>query len=133
MKKQIGMWVDHREAILVKLSGADVETTRILSNCESQPRRASDQPTGNFESQQVQSDSTRERKRVADLNHFYDEVISQLKDVDSLLICGPGEARTELKKRLEATSKSGAEITLKPADSMTEPKVVAMIRGHFLS
>jgi len=131
MKKHIGVWVDHREAIVVTLSGSDAQTTRILSNSESQPRRESDQTTGNFESQQVQSDSTRERKHVADLNHFYDEVISHLADADSLLICGPGEAHTELKKRLEAKSKSGAEIMLKPADSMTEPQIVAMIREHF--
>jgi len=133
MKKQIGVWVDHREAIVVTLSGADAETTRILSNSESQPRRASDHTSGSFEPQQVQSDDTRERKHVAELNHFYDEVISHLQTADSLLICGPGEARMELKKRLEAKSKSGTEITLKAADSMSEPQIVAMIREHFQS
>jgi hypothetical protein len=115
----------------VTLAGSEAETKRILSNSESQPRRASDQASGSFESQQVQADDTRERKHVAELNHVYDEVISHLGDVDCLLICGPGEARTELKKRLERKSKSGPEVTLKPADNMTEPQLVAMIRQHF--
>lgn len=133
MKSQVGVWVDHREAYIVTLAGSESETTHILSNSESQPRRASDRPSGSFEPQQVQADSTRERKQVAELSHFYDEVISHLGDVDSVLICGPGEARTELKKRIEATSKSAPEVTLKPADSMTEPQLVAMVREHFSS
>lgn len=61
------------------------------------------------------------------------EVISNLGDVDSLLICGPGEARTELKKRMDTKSKSGPEVTLKTADNTTEPQHVAMSRQHFSS
>ena len=133
MKNQIGVWVDHREAFLVTLAGSEAETKHILSNSESQPRRASGQPSGSFESQQVQADDTRERKHVAELNHFYDEVISNLGDVDSLLICGPGEARTEFKKRMDTKSKSGPEVTHKTADNMPEPQLVAMIREHFAS
>lgn len=131
MDRNIGVWVDHREAIIVRMSDTSEELIRLTSDAQSQLRRASDRPDGNFEAQQVPADDTRNRKFMADLNTFYDEVISHLTSADSLYICGPGEARTELKKRMESKHAVACEVQLEPADKMTEAQVVANIRAHF--
>lgn len=133
MTNNVGVWVDHREAIVVKLSDSGEETIHIQSGVESQLRRSSDNPDGSFEPSQVPADDTRERKHQAELNTFYDVVISHFSHAQSILICGPGPARKELENRIEAKHRVKGSIVLEAADSMTEAQVVAMIRKHFQS
>ena len=40
-------------------------------------------------------------KYADQLNIYYDEVTSVLRDAESILLFGPGEAKAELKKRLK--------------------------------
>ena len=38
MKKNIGLWIDHREAVIVELTGKGEQITRIKSDAEKQIR-----------------------------------------------------------------------------------------------
>lgn len=80
---------------------------------------------------QEPADDIRTRKYSSELNDFYDEVAAHLDGVQSLLIFGPGEAKTELRKRISGKHSGGSQITLETADRMTEPQVVAEVRRHF--
>ncbi len=53
MSDQIGIWIDRREAHVVRLSNGKSTTVRITSGMESQERRASDRAEGAFEPLQV--------------------------------------------------------------------------------
>jgi hypothetical protein len=131
MSIQVGVWVDHREAILVKLSESGEETIRIQSEVESQLRRSGDDPNEKFEPLQVPSDDVRQNKHTAGLNKFYDEVISHLGHAQAILIFGPGEARKELRKRMDVKHPTKSKVDLEVADSMSEAQVVAKVRRHF--
>ena len=133
MKSQTGVWIDHREAVVVKLSDSGEEITVVESDAEKQPRRSSDRPTGSFEPLQQQSDDTLERKFKADLERFYDKVILKVKESKSILILGPGEAKTEFRKQLSSVSGAGTEISVETADRMTQPRIVAAVRQFFES
>lgn len=133
MNRKVGVWVDHRKAIVVRVSDAGEETIHVASGAESQLRRAGDTTTGDFEPLQVPSDDTRERKFKASLNSFYDEVISHLANSSEIFIFGPGEARTELRSRMDAKHSVNTNVILEAADSMTDAQVVAKIREHFRS
>ena len=50
-----------------------------------------------YESQKVPADGRQDRKFADQLNIYYDEVISILRDAESILLFGPGEAKGELK------------------------------------
>lgn len=131
MKTCIGVWIDRRHAILVKISGSQEECIRVDSNMESQERRASDRTDGPYEPQQVPADTNRERKETAELEKFYDDVISRFGHPDAIYICGPGEARTQLKNRMQEHTGLTSNVQMEPADRMTEPQLIAKIREHF--
>lgn len=133
MKVRIGVWIDHREAIVVKLTDSGQEVICVQSDFETQLRRSSDRTTGNFEPMMIPADTIRERKKVADLKQFYDEVSTHLGNAQSLLIFGPGEAKTEFRKHLGPKHSAAADLTVETADKMTEPQVVARVREHFQS
>ncbi len=61
----------------------------------------------------------------------YDAVIASIRDAESILIFGPGEAKDELKKRLEGNNLSGSIVGIETVDKMTERQIAVKIRHHF--
>lgn len=59
-------------------------------------------------------------------------MVSCIRDADSILILVPGEAKGELKKRLEKDNLGGHIVGIEPAGEMTDPQIVAKVKEHFL-
>ena len=92
MKKTVGVWIDHKKAVVVSVAGKETETKVISSNLEEHHRQSG---------VATPADDVRQRQLTGQLKRFYDEVASCLDDAQSILILGPGEAKGELKKHLE--------------------------------
>jgi hypothetical protein len=132
MKKKVGMWIDHSKAIVMAITDKGEETGLILSEAEKQPRRSGDSPLkGSYESLLVPADNSRQRTLTADLNIYYDKVIANVRDAESLLIFGPGEAKDQLMKRLEEKTPCTCAIRIETADKMTDGQIAAKIREYF--
>jgi hypothetical protein len=133
LKPAAGLWIDHRKAVIAIVSAGGKETLlEIHSNVEKQPGRfAGVRSTAPYESQQVKADDSHEREFTGDLHKFYAEVIAALRGVEFILLFGPGEAKEELKKRLEQEKGGRRFITLETADKMTDRQISAKVRDHF--
>lgn len=132
MKTKAGLWIDHRQAILVILSETGEEIRQISSDAEKQLRRTGSTPLqGNFEAQKVPADATQQRIFTAQLKTFYDEVIDCIRDAESVLIMGPGVAKNELNLRLEENNLSDRVSGVETVDNMTNPQIAAKVRQHF--
>ena len=98
MKTVAGVWIDHREAVIVLVSGKRQDTKRIKSCVEKQLRRSGRSPSRDrFEAQRVPADDSREREYTGHLTNYYDEVISCIRPAEAILLFGPGEAKGELR------------------------------------
>ena len=132
MKTTMGLWIDHRKAVIVKVSDKGEETSIIESMVEKQPGRfAGVRSTTPYESQKVQADSSRDRKFTDQINLYYDEVISILRGAESILLFGPGEAKGELKKRLENDNLPHHIDAVETVDQMTDRQIAAKVREYF--
>jgi hypothetical protein len=128
----VGVWIDHREATIVFASEQERTATHISSNVQKQLRREGSSPTDvTFESQLVPADDSRERRLTGLLARYYDEVIENLQRAQSILIFGPGEAKRELKKRLELSRCDGRVLYLQAAERMTERQIASKVEEHF--
>jgi len=134
MKRKVGLWIDHRKAVIVFLAGKEEEMKLVRSSVEKQIRRAAGSRSGGpFESQAVQSDDRQQRAFTKHLNTYYNEVISCIRDVESILIFGPGEAKGELKKHLEREGQGGRIVGVETVDEMTDGQIAAKVRQYFLN
>jgi len=124
MKKTVGLWIDHRKAVIVFLAGNDAEIKLVTSNTEGQHRQAG---VG------TSADDIRQRDLTGRLDGFYDDVISCARGAEEILIIGPGEAKGELRKRLEKNYLGRRIVGVEASDKMTDPQIVAKVREHFLS
>jgi len=132
MKTTVGLWIDHRKAIIVAVTDKGEETGLIISQVEKQLRRSGDSPLkGSHEPSQVPADDSRQRTLTGHLNIYYDAVIACIRDAEAILIFGPGDAKGELKKRLERNNLGGRIIGIETVDKMTDRQIAAKVRQHF--
>jgi len=122
MKTRVGLWIDHKKAVIVFVTGKEEEIKLVTSNIE-KPHRQS--------GVSMPADDIRQRELTGHLNIYYVQVISCLREAESILILGPGEAKGELKKRLEKDNLGGRIVAIETADKMTDPQIVAQVREHF--
>ena len=102
MGTKVGLWIDHKEALIVTVKDKGEEIGLIISKVEKQLGGSGGIPsTTPYESQQVPADDSRERKLTVHLKIYYDAIIASIRDAESILIFGPGEAKVELKKHFE--------------------------------
>ena len=127
MKRQVGLWIDHRETVVVVIGDKGEETRRIESGMEKHVRFS-----GGSGSEDGSAEDQRDRQFTGHLNRYYDEVISHLRDAESILIFGPGEAKGELEKRLASKGLSGRIVGVETVDKMTDRLIAANVRQRFL-
>jgi hypothetical protein len=132
MKTIAGMWIDHRVAIIVTLSGDGETTLELRSGVESQPSREAGVPLDvPFEPLLVTADDSHQRQYTGQLDQYYGRVIAAISGAETLLLFGPGEAKGELLKRLGHARYGGHVSFLETADRMTDRQVAAKVREHF--
>ena len=132
MKTNVGVWIDHKQAIVVAVTDEGEEIGLVVSKVEKHLQRSGDSPLkGSYESQKVPADDSRQRTLTRHLNIYYEAVIACLRDAESILIFGPGEAKGELKKRLEKTKLAGRIVVVETVDKMTDRQIAAKVRQHF--
>ena len=132
MKTHIGLWIDHRRAVIVLPSEQNARV--ILSNAERHGGRIDgEQSKESFEALRIPADDVQDRKFAQHLNTYYDEVIACVHEAKSLLIFGPGEAKGEFRKRLEHEKPGGRTVSVETTDKMTDRQISAKVHDHFKS
>src|SRR5512136_2978532 len=102
MKTAAGLWIDHREAIIVILTDNGEKIKHIISNSGKHIRYSGSSHSKTPEGlKEVTSEDQRDRRFANHLKLFFDEVIAKIHDVDTIQVFGPGEAKGELRKRIE--------------------------------
>jgi hypothetical protein len=124
MGKNVGVWIDHRKAVIASISGKGEEIREIPSNMEKHIRFSGGEQDG-------PADDQRDMRFTGHLQKYYNKIVSCLHEADSILILGPGEAKGEFEKRLRAESLGARIIGVEAADKMTYDQIVAKVRGHF--
>jgi len=133
MKKKAGLWIDHRKPVIVIISDNGEQIKLIISKVEKQPGRFGGiHSTTQYEQQQVQADDSRQREFAGHLNIYYDAVIACIRDAEGILIFGPGEAKGEVKNRLEKNKLSGRIVAIETVDKMTDHQIAVKVRQYFL-
>ena len=124
MASHVGIWVDHKQAVIVFASANQVTTRTLQSEVGSHPHFAGSQVGG--------GEKKYEERFSHDLDRFYDDILTAIHQAEEILILGPGEAKGQLRERLGRSSVlSKAVVTVETADSLTEPQIVARVKEHY--
>ena len=132
MGTNVGLWIDHRKALIVAVTDKGEEIRLVISKVDKQPGRSGGlRSTMPYEAHLVPADDSRERKFTGHLNIYYNAVIASIRDAEAILILGPGEAKGELKKRLVRNKLGGRIVGMETIDRMTDRQIAAKVRRYF--
>jgi hypothetical protein len=109
----------------VSLNASVEKTVRIISHMERHVRYSGG-------SKDSAGEDHRDRRYTDHLYKYYDRVVACIRGAQDILIFGPGEAKGELRARLENDAFGGRIACLEAVDKMTDRQVAAKVREHFV-
>lgn len=131
MKKQAGLWIDHREAIIVLITDGVEEIMHLGSNSGKHVRYSgSSHSTTPAGMKEVTAEDQRDRKFENTLNSFYDEVIATVREAETIQIFGPGEAKGELEKRFAHAGLKDHVVSVETTDKMTDNQISVKVHEY---
>ena len=124
MSNNVGVWIDHRKAVIVSIAEGHVTTKTVESDVGPHPHYAGSQDGG--------GEKKYEERHNLRLDQYYDDVIRQIGQPDALLLFGPGEAKRQLNDRLSPSKASSERIVaIETTDKLTDPQIVAKVKEHY--
>ena len=124
MNHKVGIWIDHKKAVVVSASASGVTAKTLESEVGPHTRYSG--------SQQGRGEKKYEDRHDQHLDRYYDEVITQLGQPEALLIFGPGEAKLQLKERLSRSrALSDRIVGIETTDKLTDPQIIAKVKEHY--
>ena len=131
MKREVGLWIDHHKTVMVIVENEKEETREIRSNVVKNIRLSGGlSPQKPNLSDMSTAEDVEDRRYENRLNEYYDGVVSLLRNADSIKIFGPGEAKVELKKRLERGELGDRIVSVETVDKMSNRQIAAKVREH---
>ena len=132
MANKAGVWIDHKQAIVVLMTDVGQEIKKVNSGIEHSGSPAGSSPSKNkYTPNDFVAEDRREQKLGDDRKKMYDEVLACIRGADSLLILGPGEAKGEFSKHIKSKKLRGVTVELETTDKMTDRQLAAKVSGHF--
>lgn len=130
--KQVGIWIDKREAKIILIENGDESITTILSEIEKfipKGRRFKGGP------QEIVHDSTNLNREKIQLTKFFENIVEQIERADMIVIFGPAETGKKLNTELlhKYPQVHAKTKPVETADNMTDNQLKAWVRSYFES
>jgi len=133
IKKKVGIWIDHKEAILVSIEDDQTTVEHIESGAESHFRPSGGWKTaGTSVAQVVSREQKADERRKHQYHNFYKIVIQKIGDAGNIFIFGPGEAKLELAKEIKKIKGRREKISaVETSDRLSEKQIVVKVRSFY--
>lgn len=133
-KKQIGIWLDYREAFVVELREEDAPVIQHLrSGIEPGVYKGGVRSKTPYGPQVGPNEQRFEEKRHHHEKAYFEKLIDAIDpEADQLIIFGPAEAKFGLQNAIEAIKHYRPQVmSVFPAEAMSENQIVARVKEFF--
>ncbi len=135
MKKRTGIWLDHEKATIITLDKGRYKLNTIESDIVTRERIDGETRNyGRFGDQSLNQEKHKERRIKEQTSNYLKSVLSEIQQVDELVLFGPANMKRQLEKLIlydaTLTPKLKAVVS---ADSMTNNQMVAWVKKFYQS
>ena len=134
MKKNIGIWIDTKQAVIVKLSeNLDHSLKKIESNIETRERVDGETSKyGRFGNQYLTYEKNRKNRKNEQTNVYMKSLIKEVHDCEKVVLFGPSNMKKifekEIKKNIQIADKL---VGVSNAESLTDNQMVAWVKDYY--
>ncbi|GAA4940854.1 hypothetical protein GCM10023314_12160 [Algibacter agarivorans] len=133
--KRTGVWLDKEKAIIVTLYNGDMSTNTILSHVKNFHVHSGSGTRLKGGPQDVVQDSKYLEREKHQLKKYFNNIASEIKDDDAIVLFGPAEIKDQFNKELRTSYKDlSAKIKdVVKTDKMTKRQVRSWVKIFFES
>ena len=132
MDRNVGLWIDHKQAYIISQQDGIVEV--IPSNIEPPAHYSGGTQLGGKLNQKADPKFRHSDRFRLQLKKYYQQVISAIKDANTIFIMGPGEAKIEFEKAIRKyKSLQNRILKVETTDKMTKKQMIAYVRDFYKS
>jgi hypothetical protein len=131
--KQVGIWLNQKEADIITLENAALKFKTIYSDIDSRERIPGESKQFGRFGDQFLSNENDKKNKINDLTQKYlNAVVTSIRDANEIMIFGPAQTKVKLKKLLLKNPSISSKLKeIKSADHMTENQKVAFVKNFY--
>ncbi|WP_111709282.1 hypothetical protein [Lutibacter citreus] len=136
MKKNIGIWIDTKQAIIINYPyNSKNSVKKIESNIETRERvKGESKKFGRFGGQYLTYEKNRLNRKNLQTNYFIKDLIKEIDNCDGLVIFGPSKMKNLLEKEISSNMRLSKKLLgVQSCDLITENQMVAWVKNYFES
>lgn len=128
MQRNVGVWIDHKQALVIQLDNGEKRIQVIESQLEPRTRLVR-RSVGDIDLPNELHTNQRYEKH---LKIFLDRVMESLQSADAILLMGPGEAKIELHKTLQKSKLLAERVAaVETVGKLTQRQLAARVSAFF--
>lgn len=130
MDRNVGLWIDHKQAYLIWNEDGKVEV--IPSRIEPPAHYSGGTQLGGKQNQKADIEARRSDRFRLQINKYYQQVMTAIKDASSIFVMGPGEAKVEFQKVIKKSKDLQKRLLkVETTDKMTKNQMIAYVRKFY--
>lgn len=133
MKKKIGIWIDTKQAVVIKLNDKEHILKKILSQIETRERVPGEHKKfGRFGNQYMTYEKNRKNRKNQQVQRFFKLLIKEIENCQTVVLVGPSKMKNEFAKEIKNTMRlKNKLIGVANSDSLTENQMVAWVKNYY--
>jgi len=133
--KNVGIWIDKREARIVSIGDGNERLNTITSDIEEFNPGGGSGSRMKGGSQDVVQDSKYLERKKHQLAEFFKDIVLFIEGADAIVIFGPSQTGEKLYNELleKHTLFRHKKISIEKADNMTDNQIMAWVRNYYIS
>lgn len=131
--KNVGVWVDNREAVIITLSGGQIQEQVYYSGIDPRPRFEGEVSLKKKRSLKGFDFESSQKRHLQERQKEYHKLLAQkLQGATALYLLGPADARIKLEKVLNNTTPfKGRILASEACDYITRNQIIERVRNFF--
>jgi stalled ribosome rescue protein Dom34 len=133
MKKNIGIWIDTKQAVIIKLSNGSHSVKVIESNIETKERVSGEtKKYGRFGGQYMTFEKNKLNRKIEQTNQFLKNLMKEIQNCDSVVLFGPSKMKNIFEKELKNNMQLAHKLTaVSTSKLLTENQMVAWVKDFY--
>ncbi len=133
MKKQTGIWIDTKGAVIISLTENSHTIKTIHSSIEARERLPGETKAfTRFGNWFLDFGKKKENRLANEKRGYFKNVSNEIKTADEIVLFGPAGIKKELEKFIQDDTVLASRLrAVETTDSMTENQMVAWVKNHY--
>ena len=133
MKNNIGIWIDTKQAIVVKLSNSQHSLKKIESNILTRERVPGESKKfGRFGGQYLTYEKNRKNRKNEQINVYLKSLFKEIMNSDSIVVFGPSNMKNILAKEIKSNLQFKNNLVgVANSDHLTDNQIVAWVKKFY--